>query len=130
MADNKTSSGGIGGVAFVIGLAVLGYILWQNGCFPHTTVAIVVFKSWGIGEYKTCTQPNIPAMKDEPQLDCLEGDEYTDSKKFEVSFEGNTYNEEEGDKVTVQWQCKRENGTDPSFTCDQRKVINWQNTNP
>ena len=126
MTKNKKSSEGLS-IITIVGMVWIGYLLWQHantaGWISHNVVADVAAKDWSIGEYRTCTQPNIPAMKDEPQLDCFNAGEFGEPKKFEVSFYGETYEEELGNKATISWRCKKNDGTDPSFTCDEQKTI-------
>jgi|SRR5579862_3081933 len=117
----------------MIGLAALGgYWVWRAasdaGWLPHDAIAIVSAKGWSTGEYKTCTEANVVAMKDEPQIDCpsvSEDSEYSEPKRFKVRFYGATYQEESKDKASLIWRCRKNEGTDPTFTCDEKKIVRW-----
>jgi hypothetical protein len=120
------------GCLVIIGLLVWGGgRLWQrandSGWLPHDTLAIVNSKNWSAGEYKTCSEANITPMKEEPQIDCSSYAEYGEEpKRFKVCFYGPTYKEELKDKVSFSWRCKKNGGeSDPTFTCDDQKIIRW-----
>lgn len=113
----------------LLGFIVVGvYGLWnvagENGYIPHGKIAIVTAKNWSIGEYKSCTSANLAEMKDEPQIDCSSFGEYGEPKKFEVRFYGATYREDLKN-VSFTWRCKKNDGTDPAFTCDEQKIVKW-----
>jgi hypothetical protein len=122
------SASGIGCFFLLIILAAGGYALWngadENGYIPHSKIAIVTAKNWSTGEYKACTSPNILATKDEPQIDCSSFAEGGEPKKFEVRFYGMTFREDLKN-VSFSWRCKKNEGTDPAFTCDEQKIIKW-----
>jgi len=64
-------------------------------------------------------------MKEEPQLHCLPPSpnfEYEQPKRFKVRFYGVTYKEELKDTGAFTWRCKKNDGTDPAFTCDDQKL--------
>jgi hypothetical protein len=131
LEENKKASSAL--ALLGIGAAVWAvYFLWQQGqmagWISHDAIAVVTAKGWSIGEYRTCTQPNIAAMKEEPQLDCSSAGAYEEPKRFKVSFQGETYKEELTDKASISWRCQRLDGTDPNFSCDDQKVIQAEST--
>jgi hypothetical protein len=129
--DKKSSDRGAGlGCVVLIGLVGWGgYWLWQQiedaGWIPHDALTIVTAKDWTVGEYKTCSEANVAAMKEEPQIDCSAYGEYSEPKRFKVRFWGASYKEELRDKASFSWRCKKNDGTDPSFTCDDQRVASW-----
>jgi hypothetical protein len=131
-AAGKNEGSGIGCLLLLILFAVGGYALWdavdQYGYIPHNKLAIVTAKNWSIGEYKNCTSPNISATQDEPQIDCSSYSELGESKKFEVRFYGKTFREDLKN-VSFSWRCKKNDGADPTFTCDEQKVFKWDEKN-
>jgi hypothetical protein len=132
MAENKNASSGIGCAIALGAVAWFGYLIWQQassaGWISHDVISIVNGTGWSTGEYRTCSEPNIAGMTDEPQIDCAVDGAYDEPKRFDVRFYGETYNEELKDKASFSWRCKKNEGTDPSFTCDEKKVIRWNQT--
>jgi len=131
VADSKRDDiSGLGRLA-LIGLLVLGsYFAWKEasdtGLVPHSTLAIVSFRAaWSTGEYKSCTEANVSAMKEEPHLECPGFGEGRESKRFKVQFYGATHKEEWKDKVDLVWRCRKNEGTEPTFTCDDQKIVKW-----
>jgi hypothetical protein len=129
----KSGNLGVGCVGLIIVLAVVGPRILQqardDGLIYHDTLAIVTSKNWSDGEYKTCTEANIEAMKEEPQIDCPGFDdlgEHGEPKRFKVRFYGVTYKEELKDKAGIVWRCRKNEGTDPTFTCDDQKIMKWK----
>ncbi len=127
----EESSGG-GCLLLLIFLAVGGYAAWdaaqEHGYIPDNKLAIVTAKNWATGEYKTCTSSNTAETKDEPQVDCstyLAGGE---PKKFEVRFYGATFREDLKN-VSFTWRCQKNDGTNPAFTCDEQKIVKWDEKN-
>lgn len=45
-------------------------------------------------------------------------------KRFDVRFFGMTFREDLKN-VSFSWRCKKNDGIDPAFTCDEQKVIKW-----
>ncbi len=131
-AANKTEGSGIGCLLLLILFGAGGYALWnavdEYGYIPHNKLAIVRAKNWSIGEYKTCTSPNIAETRDEPQIDCAFYTEFEEPKKFEVRFYGRTFREDLKN-VGFSWRCKKNEGTDPTFTCDEQKIVKWEEKN-
>jgi len=109
-------------------LAGGAYALWdvadEHGFIPHNKLTIVTAKNWTVGEYKNCTSANIAEMKDEPQIDCSSFLEGGEPKKFEVRFYGVTFRGELKN-ASFAWRCQKNAGTNPAFTCDEQKVIEW-----
>ena len=85
-------------------------------------------KDWTIGEYKNCTSPNIVETRDEPQIECSSFLEGGESKKFEVRFFGRTFREDLKN-VGFSWRCQKNEGTNPAFTCDEQKIVKWDEKN-
>jgi hypothetical protein len=104
------------------GLRAYDYLTAHN-LISHTTVAVLTAKDWSIGEYRTCMQPNLAEMQNEPHLDCSGVSGYGEPRSFEVEFHGENYREDVPNAAVLTWRCKKNEGTDPSFTCDQQKVI-------
>lgn len=126
VAENKKSGEGTTGVLILFGLLIGGYALWQQadtaGWISHDTIATVTAKDWSIGEYRYCEEPNDLTTKDEPPLDCSNDYLNQEPKRFKVSFYGETY--EAGSTIKgFVWRCKKDDGTEPSFTCDNRKPV-------
>ncbi|SRR6266699_432656 len=125
----------LSGIVWLFVLLLLaggGYVLWdaadEHGYIPHNKVSIVTAKDWATGEYKNCTSANIAETKDEPQIDCSSFSEGGEPKKFEVRFYGMTFRE--GLKnVSFTWRCQKNDGTNPAFTCDEQKIIKWDEKN-
>src|SRR5258705_390320 len=96
VAEPKNSGSlGAGCLGLVILFVLLGPKVWQeandDGFIYHDTLAIVTAKNWSAGEYKTCSEANIEAMKEEPQIDCPGFDdigEHGEPKRFKVRFYG------------------------------------------
>jgi hypothetical protein len=113
-------------------LAGGGYALWsaadENGYIPHNKLTIVTAKNWATGEYKNCTSANTAETKDEPQIDCSSCSEGGEPKKFEVRFFGVTFREDLKN-VSFTWRCQKNDGTNPAFTCDEQKIIKWDEKN-
>ena len=128
----KSEGSGIGCLLLLILFAAGGYALWdavdQIGYIPHNKIAIVRAKNWSIGEYKNCTSLNLAETKDEPQIDCASYAEIVEPKTFEVRFYGKTFREDLNN-VSFSWRCKKNDGTDPTFTCDEQKVIKLDEKN-
>jgi hypothetical protein len=134
-APKKSGNLGVGGAVLVVLLVLAGALVWQeasdDGLISHDRLTIVTAKNWSAGEYKTCTETNIEAMKEEPQIDCS-GSRFDDSgergepKRFKVRFYGVTYKEELKDKASIVWRCRKNEGTDPTFTCDDQKIMKWK----
>jgi hypothetical protein len=132
MPEPKKDNPGWYVLAFVI-VAVFvfaGASLWttakEKGWIYQDSFAILEYKTWTTGEYKTCTEPIIAAMKEEPQLNCLPPSpyfEYEPPKRFKVRFYGVTYSQERNGKAEFTWRCKKNEGTDPAFTCDDQKLV-------
>lgn len=128
-AENKKAAVRLGLSLGVVAMIGVGYFLLLEantvGWFSHDVIAVVTAKDWSIGEYRTCTEPNIAGMEEEPQIDCSNAGVDGEPKRFKVSFYGETYKEELKDKASFSWRCKKNDGTDPSFTCDDQKIIKW-----
>ena len=111
-------------------LLALGAVwLWDQaddaGWVWHDKLAIVAAKNWSTGEYKTCSEAIVSSMKEEPQIDCSGYLDRGEPKRFMVRFYGQTYKEELKDKAQFDWRCKKNEGTDPAFTCDEQKITRW-----
>jgi hypothetical protein len=126
VAEHKKADEVIRVVIFVLAVLYGGHALWQKadteGWISHSTIALVTAKDWSIGEYRDCEEVNDATTKDEPRLDCSNDDPTREPKQFQVSFYGETY---EADPTTkgFTWRCKKEEGTEPSFTCNDRKSV-------
>jgi hypothetical protein len=123
------------GLGFLLLLLLLGvgcYALWEaaveRGYIPLDKVTIVTAKNWTTGEYKSCTSPNTAEMKGEPQIDCTSSMESGEPKKFQVRFYGATFREDLKN-VSFAWRCQRNDGTNPAFTCDEQKIVKWDEKN-
>jgi hypothetical protein len=110
-----------------------GYLAWQAwqaindaGWVSQERLAIVSAKGWSAGEYKTCTEAMVDATKEEPQLECARFGEERELKRFKVRFYGATYKEELKDRGNLVWRCRKNGDVDPSFTCDDQKVVMWE----
>jgi hypothetical protein len=114
------------GALIIVGMLIGGLALWQKadteGWISHDTIALVTAKDWSIGEYRYCQELNDATTKDEPRLDCSNNDPTREPKRFQVSFYGDTY-EADGTTRGFVWRCKKEEGTEPSFTCNDRKPV-------
>jgi hypothetical protein len=123
---------GIGWLFLLLILGGGGYALWdaavENGYIPHNKLAIVTAKNWATGEYKNCSSANIAETKDEPQIACSSFPEGGEPKKFEVRFYGKTFREDLKN-VSFTWRCQKNDGTNPAFTCDEQKIIEWDKKN-
>ena len=126
--SRKKESSGIGCLLVLLILGAGVYALWhfadEQGYIPHRKLAIVTAGNWSTGEYKTCTSPNLVETKDEPQIDCSDFLGRGEIKKFEVRFFGVTYREDLVN-VSFSWRCKKDDGAPWTFTCDEQKVIKW-----
>lgn len=60
-----------------------------------------------------------------PELFCGDiADDYAgDRKSFEVRFYGKTYLDGEKETASFLWNCKKEEGTDPSFSCNYVHIL-------
>lgn len=118
------------GTLFLIGFLVWGaYALWDQAdnhhFIPHNKVSTVIFKNWSTGEYKSCLSSNKVLEQETPELFCgnTAEDYAADRKSFEVRFYGKTYLDGEKQTASFLWNCKKEDGTDPSFTCNDVHFI-------
>lgn len=91
--------------------------LEDHHVISHSKVATVIAANWSIGEIKTCDTTNALIAEDHPELDCENGHGQDVGKAFEVAFYGRTHLESEKQTTILVWDCKKEVGTDPSFTC-------------
>jgi len=129
VTDSKRDDiSGLACLALISQLVLGGYFAWKEasdtGWVPHSTLAIVSFRApWSTGEYKSCKEANVSAMKEEPHLECSGFGEGRESKRFKVQFYGATSKEEWKDKVDLVWRCRKNEGTDPTFTCEDQKII-------
>jgi len=128
-ARKDTELAGVGCFVVIVILALGTPSLWQQaddaGWIWHDKLTIVTAKNWSTGEYKACSEANVEEMKAEPQIDCSSYAEYGEPKRFKVRFYGKTYKEELKDKASFSWRCKKNEGTDPAFTCDEQKIVRW-----
>ena len=85
----------------------------------HDKIAIVIAKGWSTGEYKICSQANLPG---EPQLNCSSFEDVGEPKLFKVRFYGQTYREDLENKASFRWRCRKNEGGDPAFTCDEQNI--------
>ena len=63
--------------------------------------------------------------KEGPQLECPGFGEDREPKRFKVRLHGVTYKEELKDKVDLVWHCRKNEGSEPMFTCDDQKIVKW-----
>ena len=110
-----------------IGLLVAG-IIWgyykldEIGYISHSKLSEVHAKGWSIGEYKDCNSMNTKDEDVKPVLYCGPDTIMEGAKVFKVEFSGVlTYTDREKEGVVHYWKCKKNDGTDPSMSCDIQK---------
>jgi len=96
----------------------------QDGYFSHDKLAVITAHDWAIGEYKSCTQETLAETENEPQLNCTGLLQLGNPKTFKVRFYGLTYRADLKGKGDFTWRCKKNEGTDPAYTCDEQKTTN------
>jgi hypothetical protein len=134
MTKAKKAEGSPVGCFFLFVFVVCsgGYWLWEQasaaGWVWHDKLTIVTAKNWTTGEYKTCSEAIVSGMKEEPQIECLNFADEREPKLFKVRFYGPTYREDLKDKASFSWRCKKNEGTDSAFTCDDQKIVKWDGT--
>lgn len=123
-------------ILVLVGIAIwLGFWAYSDfdgrGWVPHDTMTTVYSPDWQYGEYKTCTTLNGYKNTRAENILCDGGvpsGRLEDGKAFMVRFWGKTYDEAKPFENVSYWKCRRNDGDDPSITCEQ--AAEPRETNP
>jgi hypothetical protein len=121
----------LGTALAVVAAIFVSITLWlwmdDSGYIPHDEMTIVYSPDWQFGEYKSCTTLNGA----KPQNILCDGGvpsgRIEEGKVFKVRFWGRTYDEGKAAvggapdiaPTLFYWNCRKNDGGDPSFTCEQ-----------
>jgi hypothetical protein len=120
-------------------MVFISWVLWfgwgvirdYSGWFSHNTITMILANTprWSVGEYRTCSERNLATMEDEPLIECYDFKGGLEAKQFNVRFYGSTFSRELEGKANFTWRCRRNEGADPAFTCDDRKPLSSSSAN-
>src|ERR1700675_5002922 len=109
----------------VVPLTVISIFVWHFDLayfIPHVATTRVHATNWRVDEYQDCVVANEKSNEEEPELICS-SHESEDPETLRVRFYGRTYDPRQpGPSDFVVWRCRKNEGIDPSITCDHEKI--------
>lgn len=109
----------------VVPITAIAIFLWYFDLayfVPHVAITRVHATNWRAGEYQNCVVANEKSNEQEPELTCS-SNESEATETLKVRFYGRTFDPRQpGPAVFFIWRCRKNEGSDPSITCDHEKI--------
>jgi hypothetical protein len=112
----------LGVVVPITAIAIFVWYFDPAYFIPHVATTRVHATNWRAGEYQNCEVTNEKSNEQEPELICSDH-ESEEPETLRVRFYGRTYDPSQpGPADFFIWRCRKNEGIDPSITCDHEKI--------